>query len=255
MGEKMKFIAILFALASLAVNASVHITSTEGYAIDERETIGDINLVSGSDEEYRVYQAVINREYNAPIEMVVKHTLNFDEKCNNKYKRRRKITDRNSKCRFHNHNLVESIIIRDIKKTYQKEQNEIDRFIVQREIYNRGRFHHNDLVVVKNWKNEKGQEVVTVSHSALHDNEAKQYLKNPVEFNSAFVRMTGYYTFTAISPTKTKVEYKYTSKTDHWLLTKSMIVGKVFDNMAKGTGLALDVIKTANQEALASKSK
>lgn len=242
-------------MTSTQLMASIEITSTKGYAIDKNTHKGDIHLLSGSDEQYRVYQANINREYNAPLEMVVKHTLNFDQKCNNKYKRRRKITNRNSKCRFHNHNLVESIIHRNIKSNYKKEKNEIDRFIVQREIYNRGRFHHNDLVIVKSFKNQKNQEVVTISHSALHDSEAQKYLENPIEFNSAFVRMTGHYTFTAVGPNKTTVSYKYTSKTDHWLLTKSMIVGQVLDNMAKGTGLALDVIKQANQEALASKTK
>ena len=123
---------------------------------DEMNSKYKIKLKSGKRKSVRFYQALREKTFNQPIEYVLKSITNFEEKCNNDYKDRRELLDKKKNCAHHNGNLVESKIFRKLKP-YKKAENEVDRFLIARRIYNRQEFSHVDQAQIFDYKNEKGQ--------------------------------------------------------------------------------------------------
>lgn len=228
----------------------------EGYEIDEKETHEEykIKLISGKKDDVRIYQANHSFELNHPIKIVLNSILNFEEKCNNEYKDQRKLTDKSKSCKFHNGNLIESKIIKDLKK-YTPDPYESDRFLIARRIYNRENFSHMDLVKIYKKMNKEGQEVIEVKLDMVDDKVAKALTNPPVEKDSVFQRASSYFVLTQINKNKTKFEYTYTSETDHWLLNKSISVGKVFESMAKSIDLLFVSIKKNTDDLSTDKTK
>jgi hypothetical protein len=227
----------------LAISANTFSSDYSGFEIDNKEKNEKykIDLLSGKKDSLRFYKGAQTKVLNDKIQDVVLSITNFDEKCNNDYKDRRELVSKDQDCKYHNGNLVESKVYKPLKK-YEKEPNEIDRYLVARRIYNRQSFSHIDLVVIYQSINKKGQKVIRVSQRMIEDKEAKKYIKPPVEYDSVFQVAKSSFTLTEISPKKTQLEYFYASETDHWLLNKSVSVSKVFESMAKSIDLLLSSI-------------
>ncbi len=226
--------AMILILISLTSNANEY----SGFEIDNKETNKkyNIDLLSGKKDSLRFYKGTLTRIVDRPIDQVIKSITNFEEKCNNDYKDRRELTNKNTDCKYHNSNLVESKKYKNIKKI-SKDKDEIERYLIARRIYNRQSFSHMDLVIIYQSINENGERVVKINQKMIDDKDVKKYIKPPVEHDSVFKVAYSNFTLTEIEKGKTRLEYYYASETDHWLLNKTVSVSKVFNSMAKSIDL------------------
>jgi hypothetical protein len=146
--------ACLLALSSLPALAVIY---------DTRDELSGVALESGKEESTRHYRATYSKTFDRPLVDVGRGITNFGDKCNNRYKGKRTLTDKDSDCKFHVEDLVESKVT--------KLSGENDRYLVARQIYNRGHFAHYELVQISEGKNDKGQKTVTISQRMLEDKE------------------------------------------------------------------------------------
>lgn len=219
-----------------------------GFEIDyqkdqKKKSQYNLSLVSGKKDDLRFYQIEREEVFQHDIKSVFKSIINFDEKCNNEYKDRRKFINKTKHCKYHNSNLIESIIHKSHNKKFIKEDHEADRFLVTRRIYNRSEFSHIDLIKVFKYEID-GVSYMRITQEMLSDKEAKKYLKSPIRKQSAFKKTYGEYILTSVDGKSTKVSFTYSSETNHWLLNKSISVSEVFSNMAKSFDLLFQSIHT-----------
>jgi hypothetical protein len=175
--------------------------------------------------------------------------LAFDQRCNNEYIDKRKLTDKNIKCKYHNGNVVENFIHRDLKK-YEKEKDEIDRIMISRRIYNREEFSQTDIVKVYQYQKD-GRKVIKITMEMLNEDDAKKFITTKVKTESAFNKAYGVFLLTELAPNKVELEYTYSSRTDHWLINKSIAAGEVFENMAASLNNLFDNLDKESRELMA----
>lgn len=210
------------------------------FNIDSKDEIDGVSLVSGKKDDVRFYQGKMEMFLEKSIDDVLAAVLDFGGRCNNEHADRRKFWDKKRKCDQHNANLIESVVISKFEKPNKKQPELIHSYIVLRRIYNRELFQNYDLIEV--YKNKKdGLDSYTVKQRMITDDEAKKYMEKPLERESAFLASGGEFVMKKVSATKTKLSYTYHSKTDHWLLNKSIVSGRVFSAVAE----SLDILKDA----------
>lgn len=180
--------------------------------------------------EFKVFKTIVTASFDASMESVVKGIENFDDKCNNERRSKRKYFDWKKNCSFHNENLVEAVKIHNFKKIPALNKIKGVQYLMWRNIYNRGKFSHYDVITKVEEKN-----TVTIKHMMLKEEIVKESLLNPEKINSAFEDIQGEYKITKLSKNKVKVVYTYESKTDHWFLTKDFLESNIKKNMAEGT--------------------
>jgi hypothetical protein len=201
---------------------------------DESETVKGVKMGSFKKKGVRHYQGSKVKEFNAPIEKLFSSIMDFQSRCNDEHKDRRKELKKNFKCRNFNKNMVETIVVKDTNFKGNLGKDEVKRFVLKRLMYNRGEFQHNELGQVYRSKNAAGKSVIRLVHRMISDKETKQYIKNVYEKESAFLETKGVFVLTEVEAGKTNLEYVYSSKTDHWLLNKSVVVSEFFENMSEG---------------------
>lgn len=251
---KSKLSLPLVLICSLFTTISFAKNEFKGFEIDKKDQDKKhgITLKSGKKGDVRMYQASITQTFNGNLENIKNSVINFEDKCNNEKSDERRYLKKKKKCQYLNQNLVESKIKRKIKK-YQSEKNEIDRFVIFRHASNRGTHTHNDLLKIYQYKNAKAQDEIKVSMRMLSEKEAKKVIKDPIETSTAFLHTFGEFIITVVGPNKVQVSYTYTSKTDHWLINKSISAGKVFDSMSSGFKLLFKSIKQENKKLVKKK--
>jgi hypothetical protein len=230
------FLITLISLSNLALAVN----------FDKSDEINGVELGSGKDGSVRHYQGTITKTYPISLQIVQNGITNFDEKCNNGFKKKRELTPTKEDCKYHNENLIESLIIRDIAQTYKKDVGEVERYLVARRIYNRGNFGHYDLIKITHGKNEKNQKTVTIQMKMLSNDEVKSYIQPKIKTESAFSQAQGLFVLTEIGPKTTELAYKYYSTTDHWVLNKEISIPQVFASMSKSIN---DLFATVDAEA------
>jgi hypothetical protein len=237
-----KFVIFFISLNAFAIDLNK-------FDIDEKQWSQKhkVNLKSGTNDDYRVFYGERNDTIEADLETTLKAVLNFEDKCNNDLKEYRKYFSKKKTCKYHNKNLVETKMLQVDPSKYEKTPNEVNRYLLIRNIYNRGSYSHIDLMTVYKKKTELKQNIYYIAIRKLSDKQAKQYIENPVENNSVFNKSESSFTMTELEGNKTQLQYKYTTLTDHWLLSKSITVGKVFDGITGGIDLLL---KSIHKEAL-----
>lgn len=235
---------LLISIIILSVSFSSYAKKFKGFNVDSDELNKKykIKLTSGKKDDVRLYHGIRVSTFDKPLEYVKQSITNFEDKCNNEYKKKRKLINKKKECRYHNGNLIESKIYKDLKK-YEPLPNEVERYLVARRIYNRENFSHMDMIQVFEKLNEQGQKEVTIRVQMLSDKKVKKYMKPIVKRDSVFQDAYSEFKLTQVEENKTKLEYSYFSETDHWLLNKSVSVGKVFDSMAKSIDLLFFSIK------------
>src|SRR5688572_8305188 len=100
----------LLSLTTLFITFSAY-TQT----FDKTEELNGVSLKSNKEKAIRNYIATTDKVFAAPINLVANAITNFTEKCNNAYKDKRKFSPKDIDCKYHNENLIESFIVRDIK--------------------------------------------------------------------------------------------------------------------------------------------
>jgi hypothetical protein len=210
---------------------SFNLIASESKDIDNKEVINGVDLISGKTDSKRFYKGTIEQEFDTTPQQALEVITDFEQRCNNEYSDDRKL-QKNVKCKYFNNNLIESVIHPDITVGLDKKAGEIRRFLVSRRIYNRSHFSHTDLIQVFKKKTD-GKDVYTLTQKMISEKEVKKYMKPIVETDSVFLKADAIYTLIPIKANKTKITFQYKSKTDHWLLNKSISVGRVFDSMSK----------------------
>ncbi len=237
-------------LLILTLFMSVSFASTNlmhGFEIDKTETIDAVKLSSGNHKDQRVYEAEITQEFDLPFDIVREVVGSFEERCNSELKDRREVMNKSMPCLQENNSLIESIKISELK--YMKsEPFKVKEYILRRRIYNRNYYHHYDLITEREIEMKDGK-TVTISIDMLTNREAAKYLgEKPIARDSAFMDMYGLFTIKKMGENKTKVTYRYSSKTDHWLLNKSYITSTFFSSTRE------NLVKLMNQISIRSKT-
>ncbi len=236
-----------FFLLFLCIGGAQAFNLLEGYEINKRTTIENVSLATGRKDDVRVYEGVIEQEFNHPIALLRKVVGDFENRCNNEHKDLREIRPKDKPCLQENNSLIESTKITELKNL-KSEPFKVNEYLLSRRIYNRNYYNHYDLITEREIKN-KGQLVVTFTVDMLTDEEASQYLGKPAkERESAFIDTYSVFTLKEIAPNKTLLTYRYTSKTDHWLLNKSMVTSRFFNNTSKNINKLFSVIDKRAQE-------
>lgn len=219
--------------------------SLKNYDIDgdEKNKEFNIQLTSGKLDSMRFYKGDRTEIINQSAELVLKAVLDFGQKCNNEYKDKRKLSDKKTDCKYHNKNLIESVTSKDINQ-YQKDPNEIDRFIITRRIYNRDYFQYHELAKVYKVPLTENKFKYIVDTEMLSHQQAKLIYKNALEHESAMNTISSQYIIESLTPNKSKLTYIYISKTDHWLLNKSVAISQFFSAMAKSIDTFFKAIKS-----------
>jgi hypothetical protein len=226
----MKWLIFFFLYIPLSVAA----ISIDGIELKDDKEIKGINVSNGKRDDTRIFRGYTLKEYTGTMESIKNSVVNFEDKCNNEFKSKRKFLDKKKDCKYFNKNIVESIIVKNHNYRGTKENNETERWVVSRIIYNRGDFNQYDLMIFLEYKNKLNEKVFEIKQTMLSDEEAKKYLDSPSKRESAFKDLKATYRLTEKPNQKILFEYEYISKTDHWFLNKDMMVGQIYDSMATG---------------------
>lgn len=191
-----------------------------------QKTIDGVHLETSKTKSTRHLKATRSVTLSLNLEESLKLVLNFDEKCNNKFKDKRKWTDKAVDCKFHNNNLIETVYYRDIKNRNLSWR---DHFLLVRHGYNRGSFLYFEEITV-----EKSDKESHVRQRLLSDEEVKNFLDTKLETVFSFNKVAGHFHLKQLELNQTQLTYTYESSTDHWLLNKEMMIGEIFESTAKG---------------------
>ncbi len=223
--------------------ATLITTSAFGSIAERTDEINGVKLESGKIDSTRFYKGIVTKTYPFSIDQVRASVMNFDERCNNEFKDKREYTDKTKECSFHNENLVESVVVKDLTPGWTKEEFEVDRFVIARRVYNRGSFSYNELVRVYEYTNDKNQKVVKINQSMIDDKEVKKYTKPLVTKDTAFDATSGTFILTQVAPNETRMDYVYNSETSHWILNKEVSVSQVFSSISKSLNDLVDIVE------------
>lgn len=218
-----------------------------GTKMDKKETIHGVLVETGKQDSVRIYQGTVSKNYPFNLNTIKNSIVNFQDKCNNDLKDKRQYTDKNISCKYHNENLVETLVVKDIKNSnLPKESGEVERYILGRQVYNRGSFGYYELVRIYEGKNEQNQKTIKIVTRMLSDKEVKSYVNPKFEKDSAFDASVSTYLLTEISPNETNFTYQYKAETEHWILNKEVSVPQVFASISKSIN---DLLKTVSAES------
>lgn len=214
---------------------------------DRTEELNGVELKSFKQDDTRTFQGHIEKNISSPIDHVKKSVTNFTEKCNNSLKSKRNFTSKDFDCKYHNENdnVVESIVITNIKAN-EDFKGFSENYLLGRTVYNRGSYEFYELVQVKEGMNDKNQKTVTVSLRMLNDSEVKTYTEPKFSQDSTFDKSTSQFTLTQISPNQTHLTYDYTAETNHWLLNKELSVPQVFASISKTVSALVETVEEAS---------
>lgn len=188
--------------------------------------------------DYKVFKAKASAIFDASSDEVISGIINFDDKCNNQKRSKRKMMKWENTCKFHNENLVEAVKIKNYKKNMVAKEYPGALFLLWRNISNNGKYSHYDVVVRKD--NEEESEI---SHQMLKESEVNKFIPKNERTVSAFNELKGTYKIRKLNRKRTQVVYYYESETDHWFLKRDFIENKVKTKIESGTLQALKTIQ------------
>lgn len=201
---------------------------------DRKERVKDVSLASGKVNDVRSYHATTTKVLNFPLSVVKDSIVNFSDKCNNAFRKKRELTSPEYDCKYHNENLIESLVVKSLRQgTWQKEENETERFVVARKVYNRGESGFYELVKIKESTNVLKQKMIVIEEDMLSNDEARNYVSVKFKKESPFETSKIRYTLTELAPGKTELRYIYKGTTTHWVLNKELSVPQVFSSISK----------------------
>ncbi len=214
-------------------------------AAEKTQELNGIHLRSEKLEKDRTYTGVTERRIPFPIEHVYQGVTNFADRCNNELKLKRRFSTQ-ADCKYHNDHLIETFLVRDIRKPHDVRE-WTDLFLLGRKVYNRGPYGFYELVRIKEVRDGKRLQSVTVSLRMLEDSEVRLYTEPKFSRESAFRTSTVTYTLKKLSAQETQLRYEYQATTDHWLLNKEVTIPQVFATISKSMN---DQLKATEEEAL-----
>ncbi len=209
--------------------------SIQGLKFEDQRDMNGVHVENAKINDARVFHATLGKVIERPYSDVVSDILRFDERCNNDYRDKRRFSPKEFNCQHLNKNLVESIIIRDIKAPPAKAENEKERFLIFRNIYNREAFQNYDLVIFTEKLDGNKKHLAQISYAMMSDDEAQKYLATAEKKKSVFDVIQGTYEIEELDGGKCRVGMTYTTKTSYWMMTNGFAVGMIYKSMAEGT--------------------
>ncbi|MBI2520398.1 MAG: hypothetical protein HYV97_08265 [Bdellovibrio sp.] len=209
--------------------------SIQGLKFEDQRELNGVKVQNAKIDDARVFHATLGKVIERPFADVVSDILHFEQRCNNEYRDKRRFSPKEFNCQHLNKNLVESVIIREIKLPATKMENEKERFLIFRNIYNREAFQNYDLVIYTEKTGGLGKRVAMITYSMLSDEEAQQYLTTWEKKKSVFDIIQGSYEIEELEGGKCRVGMTYTTKTSYWMMTNGFAVGMIYKSMAEGT--------------------
>lgn len=225
---------MLFIRTLMILSALISFETSAKSKFDRKERQKDVSLASGKVDDVRTYHATTTKVLNFPLNVVKESITNYGDHCNNAYRKKRELTPVEYDCRYHNESYIESLVMKSLRQgTWMKEENEIERFVVARKIYNRGENGYYELVKVKESSNALKQHTIVIEQEMLTNDEARNFVsvqfKKDTPLETAKIR----YTLTEIAPGKTELRYLYKATTKHWILNKELSVPQVFSSISR----------------------
>lgn len=232
----------------------ISFSATAVPSFDKTEELNGVSLMSGKKDSVRSYHGSIEKTLPFPLQIIKNSITNFQDRCNNSYREKREFTDKETNCKYHNENLIESFVLKDINSSEGlKGYNEV--YLVGRKIYNRSMFGYYELVTVQEHENE-GKKTVQINLRMLNDDEVKTFTTPKISQESVFDKTIGTFLLTEKSSGETVVRYTYSAETDHWLLNKEVSVPQVFASISKSFNDLMESLETdasSQKRQLASK--
>ena len=239
----MKFTGLLLAITSL-LTGSLHAKETINY--DRHEKHRGVSLQTGKEGLHRNYRAYTKTILPYSVSVVRKSITNYTDHCNNAFKLKREYSDKNSTCKYHNENMIESVVVKNLKPGWTPVEGEVERFVVGRRVYNRGLYGYYEMVHISEGKNKAGQKVHIINQRMLSDNESKAVINPEFQKDSSFSDSTIRFLLTEIAPNQTELKYIYEASTAHWILNKELSVAQVFSSITKSVN---ELVKSVATEA------
>lgn len=199
--------------------------------IDKTNQLMGVDLSTGKKSTFRFYRGDIKKEFLTSVDHVANAILDYQNRCNNKFKEKRKYLDKNKNCPYYVDHLVESVI----HPLKDKIDQETEAFIVTYYINKRGRYIQNDLVKV--YKNDvDNKKNIKIVQQMIDDQQLKKLIPGIKDLNdNIFQDQVVEYLIEEVNG-KAILNYRYEMKTNHWLVNKIISVPEVFENMSETIG-------------------
>ena len=215
-----KLFIIVLAIFSLKVFAETDFIETE-------KKYG-LTFESSKENGTRSFKASAKITYNRPIEEIKKIITDYTNRCNNELVDKRIYFSKKHLCKYLSKTLVDIKVYKKLLSSVPKEKNEIDRFVVTKNIYSRKQLIQNELTRVFRIGDEKN--IIYIIHQEkMSDSKTQKYIKSYDKELSYLKKSHTRYVLKKLGPNKTELEYSYLITTDHWLLNKLFVASKFFD--------------------------
>ena len=195
------------------------------------KTIEGVTVASLKKDKGRLISAKASKIFELDIKTVSKKVIDFENKCNNDLRRKRKLISKESNCLYPNKNVIEAVKLPSLKPNCKK------CFLIFRRISNRSYFQHYDLIE----SSSSGISTI-INHRMLSNEKLSEYITQPKKTRSAFKSLSGQFKLTKLEDKKTKVEYFYKAYTENWLLNLEITQNTLLENVANGVRATIDAI-------------
>lgn len=216
----MKIILIL-----LLSQISLAKTQRMEFPIDKKDQMGEMLFKTGKLDSNRHFSVDFKKVINKPIDSVLAALRSAEQRCNNSYKTSRKYSDHNYPCKFHSKNVVEAVKHAIVIPGYSK-----DDFVQTKFIKKRGDQIVHELYLIKK-KMVEGKKQYTLWTETLDDETTKKLTGKDLKLQTAIKVSNSEFILREVSPTSTEVVFMYEMATDHWLVNKKIVAGKVFSDL------------------------
>lgn len=222
---------------------------------DRFEKIHNVSLQTGKEGSQRHFRAFTKAELSQEADSVLEELLNFETSCNNDLAHKRQVLAKDHHCKRFDRDVVENIILKQLKDVRPLARDELKRFIVERRVYNRGEYGYYELVRV--FKRPDGYRVTL---ELLKDKAAREYVEPKISFEYFFHQKNTEYILSKKAEGMTELKLITEASTRNWFLNKAFSVGQVFQGLVTETSDLLGrfnsiPMRADTQRSFASKRK
>ncbi len=216
----MKILLILL-LSQLSISK----TKRMEFPIDKKDQMGEMFLKTGKLAANRHFSVDFKKVINKPIDSVLNALRSAEQRCNESYKTSRKFSNHDYPCKYHSPHVVEAVKHAIVIPGYSKND-----FVQTKFIKKRGDQIVHELYLIKK-KVVAGKKQYSLWTETLDDSTTKKLTGKDLKLQTAIKVSNSEFILKEISPNKTEVVFMYEMATDHWLVNKKIVAGKVFSDL------------------------
>lgn len=193
--------------------------------IDKQLSRNQMNFKTGKVDSFRHYFAETSKIINQSAKSFIEAYKRTDDRCDNSLKSSRRFSSKNYECKFHSEDVVESVKYKIITPGYSKHD-----YVATKYIKKQGNQILQQLITIKE-EYIGGVKHYTIVDKSIDDKLSKKLTGKNLKFDATIKNASSTFIVKELSSNKIKVTYKYTMSTDHWLVNKSFITGRVFSSI------------------------